>query len=73
MQNLPQLQNINIIKSKDTNNEKKKESTGTSSTSDEVEKADEDQMVDEQLHEDKIALCAYVFACSVSNLNNLGV
>ncbi|KAG5601953.1 hypothetical protein H5410_033323, partial [Solanum commersonii] len=57
MQNLPQLQNINIIKSKDTNNEKKKETIGSSSTSSEVQKVDEDQMVDEQLHEDKIALC----------------
>uniref|UniRef100_M1A144 Uncharacterized protein n=1 Tax=Solanum tuberosum TaxID=4113 RepID=M1A144_SOLTU len=58
MQNLPQLQNINIIKGKDTNNEKKKETIGSSSTSSEVQKVDEDQMVDEQLHEEKIALCA---------------
>ncbi|KAG5622168.1 hypothetical protein H5410_007386 [Solanum commersonii] len=57
------------MESKDTNNERKKELTGTSSTSDEVEKADEDQMVDEQLHEDRIALWRILDPIDLSQKN----
>lgn len=57
MQSLPQLQNINIIKSKDTNKEKEKKMIGSSSTNSEIEKADEDQTVDDQLHEDLMWIC----------------